>query len=142
MKALNQDTKELCLTQVEHELFRTALERIFREYDAVQTSKNKSYVPVPVLNNNYLQQTSIYILEQVYEKIIKLKFSVFDAQSNATLFKITQTEIEILYVIHEQFQGCEQFVNQLKLKAKWLYYDKELEKQLEPEKEAKLEGAK
>lgn len=141
MKKHNTDYIDLWISNIEFELLKAALELMFSRYNENLNEKNKKYIPV-IFKNDYLLELSMYLLEQIYEKVIKLRFSIFDEYPNTAKLRLTQIEVEILYVVHHEFADCEQFINQLKEFAKWLYFDKNLERQLEPDKEQKLEGYK
>jgi hypothetical protein len=141
MKKHNTDYIDLHISSIEFELLKAALDSMFSRYNQNLNEKNKKWIPV-IFNNNYLLELCMYLLEQIYEKVIKLRFSIFDEYPNTAKLRLTQIEVEILYVVHSEFADCELFINQLKEFAKWLYFDKNLEMHLEPDKEQKLDGKK
>lgn len=119
----------------ELEAIRQCLENLFAVNNDLNLHKDR-YAVFEVFKNDYAREMAIYILESLYDKVISVKISVFSEE--IPKLKITQLELELLYLISKQITGADALVDSLKNETRWKYFDMALEKMLEPNKQALL----
>lgn len=136
MKKLNDDEISLEITHDELKAIKNCLEMIFEKYSDIEKERERIAVLDLVFKHAYPSQLAIYIYEQIYDKIVKIKrSSIFDKKF--PVLKLTQTEIELLYIVAQSMFDVDGLVQELKNKALWTYYDNNLANLLALPKEEK-----